>query len=213
MTDATNGAAAAKENVETVTMDDGSVVEFAGKRELLKASTITPDGNVQVKLNWRNGEVRTFTVPTALVLKFAAHGAEQKLGDEIAGLKGENGKAPDIEDKVLAIDELIERLNAGEWNVKRESNGLAGTSVLIRALVEFYGKPVVEVKAFLKDKTPAQKVALRNNNKIKPIVEKIEAAKVAKAGAKVDSEALLAAFGDGGATADPSMIATDQQQG
>ena len=51
--------------------------------------------------------------------KFAAHGAEQKLGDEIAGLE-------DVDDCVIAIDSLIDRLYNGEWSVKREAGGMAG---------------------------------------------------------------------------------------
>lgn len=169
--------------VETVTMTDGRVVDFAGKRKLLKESSVTADGKVQVRLDFRNGETRLFTLPDALLNKFAAHGAEQKLGDEIAGLT-------DTEDCVLAVDELIDRLYNGEWSVKREANGMAGTSVLVRALVEHTGKTVEQIKQFLNGKSQAEKVALRNNPKIKPIVERIEAEKASKK-ANVDTDAML----------------------
>ena len=169
--------------VETVTMTDGRVVDFAGKRKLLKESSVTADGKVQVRLDFRNGETRLFTLPDNLLTKFAAHGAEQKLGDEIAGLN-------DVEDCVLAVDELIDRLYNGEWSVKREANGMAGTSVLVRALVEHTGKSVEAIKQFLAGKSQAEKVALRNNPKIKPIVERIEAEKASKK-ANVDTDAML----------------------
>ena len=169
--------------VETVTMTDGRVVDFAGKRKLLKESSVNADGKVQVRLDFRNGETRLFTLPDNLLNKFAAHGAEQKLGDEIAGLN-------DVEDCVLAVDELIDRLYNGEWSVKREANGMAGTSVLVRALVEHTGKTVEQIKQFLSGKSQAEKVALRNNPKIKPIVERIEAEKASKK-ANVDTDAML----------------------
>lgn len=169
--------------IETVTMTDGRVVDFAGKRKLLKESSVTADGKVQVRLDFRNGETRLFTIPDNLMAKFAAHGAEQKLGDEIAGLN-------DVEDCVLAVDELIDRLYNGEWSVKREANGMAGTSVLVRALVEYTGKTVEQIKQFLSGKSQAEKVALRNNPKIKPIVERIEAEKASKK-ANVDTDAML----------------------
>ena len=169
--------------VETVTMTDGRVVDFAGKRKLLKESSVNADGKVQVRLDFRNGETRLFTLPDNLLTKFAAHGAEQKLGDEIAGLT-------DVEDCVLAVDELIDRLYNGEWSVKREANGMAGTSVLVRALVEHTGKTVEQIKQFLSGKSQAEKVALRNNPKIKPIVERIEAEKASKK-ANVDTDAML----------------------
>lgn len=169
--------------VETVTMTDGRVVDFAGKRKLLKESSVTAEGKVQVRLDFRNGETRLFTLPDNLLAKFAAHGAEQKLGDEIAGLN-------DVEDCVLAVDELIDRLYNGEWSVKREANGMAGTSVLVRALVEYTGKTVEQIKQFLSGKSQAEKVALRNNPKIKPIVERIEVEKASKK-ANVDTDAML----------------------
>ena len=173
--------------VETVTMTDGRVVDFAGKRKLLKESSVNADGKVAVRLDFRNGETRLFTLPDNLMAKFAAHGAEQKLGDEIAGLT-------DIEDCILAVDELIDRLYNGEWGVKREANGMAGTSVLVRALVEHTGKTVEQIKQFLSGKSQAEKVALRNNPKIKPIVERIEAEKASKK-ANVDTEAMLDELG------------------
>ena len=169
--------------VETVTMTDGRLVDFAGKRKLLKESSVNADGKVQVRLDFRNGETRLFTLPDNLLAKFAAHGAEQKLGDEIAGLN-------DVEDCVLAVDELIDRLYNGEWSVKRETSGMAGTSVLVRALVEHTGKTVEQIKQFLSGKSQAEKVALRNNPKIKPIVERIEAEKASKK-ANVDTDAML----------------------
>lgn len=169
--------------VETVTMLDGRVVEFPGKRKLLKTST----GN-QTRLDFRNGETRLFTIPEAMLTRFATHGAEQKLGDECAGLE-------DVDDMVLAVDEMIDRLYGGEWNVKREANGLAGTSVLARALCEVYGKPAEYIKAFLAKKSQADKIALRNSSKIKPVVERIEAEKASK-GKKVDEAALFAGLED-----------------
>lgn len=188
-----NAPAKNEPQVESVKMEDNRVVDFPGKRKLLKESFVTDDGKVQVRLDFRNGATRLFTIPDNLMAKFAAHGAEQKLGDEIAGLKGADGKEADIDDAVLAVDELIDRLYNGEWNQRKEANGLAGTSVLIRALVELYNgaKSVEQVKAFLKDKTQAEKLALRQSARVKPIVERLEAEKAAK-GQKVDADALLA---------------------
>jgi hypothetical protein len=174
--------------VETVTMTDGRNVDFVGKRKILKESLISEDGTqVAVRIDFRNAETRTFALPTALMNKFAAHGAEQKLGDEVAGVE-------DVDDCVLAIDALIERLGKGEWSVQREAGGMSGASILLKALVEFSGKSVEDIKKFLADKTQADKVALRNSAKVKPIVERLEAEKAAKAASKggsVDADALL----------------------
>lgn len=183
MTEATKKEAATP---EAVTMTDGRIQDFPGKRQMLKDSFVK-DGVVTTRLDFRNGETRTFVLPEALLLKAASHGIEQKLGDETAGLK-------DIDDMVLAIDELTDRLAKGEWNSKREANGMAGTSVLARALVEATGKTIQDIKTWLSAKSQAEKVALRNSPKIKPIVERLEAEKVAK-GSSVDTDALLATLG------------------
>ena len=188
----TGGTATAKPvkkepTINTVTLTDGRIVDFVGKRKLLKASEVTPDGKIQTTLDFVNGETRTFTIPDALLAKFASHGAEQKLGDEIAGVD-------DIEDAVMAIDDLIDRLYNGEWGVARDKSGLAGASIRVRALVESTGKTAEEIKKFLSDKTAAQKAALRTNPKIKPIVDRLEAEKAAKSAKKadaVDTDALL----------------------
>lgn len=175
-------AQANERQVEKVTLSDGREVEFVGKRKMLKRTEI--DGStVKTVLDFRNGETRTFVIPEALLLQFAGHGAEQKLGDETAGEE-------DVDDMVLAVDALIERLQRGEWGVKREGGGFSGTSVLLRALVEHTGKPVDQLKAWLGTKTQAEKIALRNSAALKPIVQRLEEEKASK-GSKVDAGALL----------------------
>ena len=107
--------------------------------------------------------------------------------DETAGVS-------DVDDMVIYIDEMIDRLSKGEWSTKRESSPFAGASVLLRALVEASGKTPEQVKAFLTTKTPAEKTALRNSAKIKPIVDRLESEKITKA-SKVDTDALLSELG------------------
>ena len=171
--------------IETVTMKDGRIVEFAGKRKLIKNTTIS-DAGVQTRLDFRNGETRLFTIPEKMLQQFAGHGAEQKLGDETAGIE-------DVDDQVIAIDELIDRLYNGEWSLRREGSGVSGTSVLAKALAELTGKSVEEIKAFLKPKTQAEKLALRVNPKVAPIVQRLEKEK-ANAKDHTQSDALLDAL-------------------
>jgi hypothetical protein len=159
--------------VESVKMVDGRVVDFPGKRKLDKTSTVGSDGSVVVRLDFRNGETRSFTVPPMLLTKFAAHGAEQKLGDEIAGVE-------DIDDCVEAIDELTGRLEVGEWSIKREASAIAGTSVLLRAIVTVTGKEIEKVRDYLKTKTQAEKLALRESAKFREAVKALEAERDSK---------------------------------
>jgi hypothetical protein len=178
-----------------VTMSDGSTVEFNKKQKLVKTSTINDDGTVSLRMDFANGEVRNFTAPSNLLLRFAAHGMEQKLGDAIAG-------ESDIGDAVLAVDDLLTRLNNGEWNITRSAGAFAGTSILIQALVEASGKTVEEIKAFLANKTQAEKLALRRSEKLKPIIDRLEADKASKSKNAVDTDSLLGELGlDTGANA------------
>lgn len=172
---------------ETVRLEDGREVVFAGKRRMLKSTKISDDGQVTTTFDFRNGKTLQFTIPQGLVLLFAGHGAEQKIGDETAG-------ETDVDDMVLAVSDLIERLSQGtpeSWNAPRAAGGgFAGTSVLSKALVEASGKSAEQIAAFLKGKTQAEKLAMRNSAKLKPIVERLEAEKAAKA-SKVDTTALF----------------------
>lgn len=171
-----------------VTMTDGREVGFNAKQKLVKESTIGDDGSISVRLDFVNGETRLFTMKSDMIARFAAHGAEQKLGDEIAGEK-------DIDDAVLAMDDLIKRLDEGEWNIKRAAGGFAGTSILIRALVEASGKSIEDVKSFLEGKSQAEKLALRRSDKLRPIVERLEAEKASNTKSSVDTDSLLDELG------------------
>jgi hypothetical protein len=166
-----------------VQMDDGRKVEFSGKRRMLKETILDDAGYPSIRMDFVNGETRTFKIPEKLLTRFAGHGAEQKFGDEIAGLA-------DVEDAVMAVDALMERMNAGEWAKARESNGMAGAGLLARALHQHSGKPIEQIKAFLARKTHADRTALSQNAAIAPIIAELKAKK-GKAKPAVDTDALL----------------------
>lgn len=194
-------AAKAKPEVEVVKMQDGREVGFAGKRKLNK-DTLIEGTSVKVRLDFRNGETRTFDISESKhFLQFAGHGAEQKYGDELAGLKGTDGGEPDLDDMVMAVDDLHDRLTAGDWTMKREGGtGTAGASALVKALVEVTGKTIEEVKAFLKLQVDAgtsyQKLnaAFSQDATVGPVLKRLNEAKLAK-GPVVDTKALLAEAG------------------
>ena len=114
---------AVKETViDSVRMADGTIKDFPGKTRCL-TDTYEQDGLLYVRLDFRNGETRVFRMREDMVNRFALHGAKQKLVDEMAGIK-------DLDDAVLAVEELVERLSSGEWTQRRAAGeGLAGTSV------------------------------------------------------------------------------------
>lgn len=179
-----------------VQMEDGRTVSFAGKKRLLK-TTSTEGGVASVRFDVINGQTRTYTVSEAMLLPCAAHGASQKIGDEAAGLE-------DPDDIVVAIDKIVERLNAGDWGAAREpGDSFAGASTVIRAICEVKGVTPAQVKAFLDKKIEQARergealtrqklyASFRNpTSATGKVIERLEREKAAKAGG-VDADDLL----------------------
>lgn len=170
--------------INTVTMEDGRVIDFVGKRKILKSSSLV-DGKLITVIDFANGKSVNFVAPQEILAQLAGHGAEQKLGDAAAG-------AEDLDDAFEAVQELATRLGRGEWNVKRESSGASGASILVKALCKLYpARTVEQIREFLSNKTHAEKMALRNSEKVRPIVEELEAARAKKPGNVIDTDALM----------------------
>ncbi len=171
MSEATATEAAGKKSKTEyfpVTMTDGRVVQFAGKRKVDKSTLIdeskfevdaaagiaqAAEGAVAIRMDFRNGDTRTIPLPLSLLLRFAGHGAEQKFGDELASPAD---KPLSEEDMVLAIDELAAEIAKGNWGKGRGEGGggVAGASLVLRAIMEVNnvgrpdnGKPVLDIAA------------------------------------------------------------------
>lgn len=119
------------------------------------------------------------------------HGLKQKLVDAAALSRNpETGRSASIEDKYQAVKTVYDRLRAGHWNAVREGGGATG-GLLLQALCRMYAgrKTPDELKAFLADKTDAEKTALRKNPRVAQIIEDIRA-ETGKA-ASIDTDELL----------------------
>lgn len=187
---ATQEAPAKKRDVIKVKMQDGRDVEFAGKRKVIK--TVLEDGRAGCRFDFINGETREYLVPAHHMLYSAGHGFGQKIGDNFAGMKDDNGQPADIDDIVLASDELYEKLSAegSSWN--EATGGGGGVSLLIKALMEAKGQTVEKVKTFLASKTDDEKKALKLLPPIKAIITKLQDERDAKRTKDIDAGALLA---------------------
>ena len=195
-----------KKEVTKVKMEDGREVEFAGSRAVLKEGGVLHNGGFYeiaeasdeakekgrpaIRMDFRDGGTRTYPIRTDLLLQHALHGAKQKYGDELAGHKSD-----DPEDWRMTLDELHEQLHdKGDWYAERQP-GQAGISILLKALMEFHekkGTPKTadQIRAFLKDKKPQEKEALKHTDRLRPIVARLEEERRAKL-AHVDTDALL----------------------
>jgi hypothetical protein len=164
--------------VESVQMLDGRKVDFTGKTRVNKSYEVK-EGEVILHFDFRNGESRHYTVPAKLQLVAAGHGGVQKFGDRIAGVD-------DLDDAIEAMDQLNERLQAtGEWNAAVEGgSGMAGASILAKALVEVSGQTIAVVRQYLSGLDAKTKAALRLSAEVKPVVDRLEAEKAARAAAR-----------------------------
>lgn len=189
MAEAAPAAAKKKEVVKTpVQMEDGRTVEFTENQKAIKELLEENGVFIGVRWDFSNGNTRLIRLDELAGLKsgiLACHGLSQKGGDEYAGEK-------DVDDSVMAFDDLMDRLRKGEWSEKREG-GFGGASVLAKAIVEVFGKTMEETRSFLRELSPAEKMGLRQSPELKPTIEKLEAAKAA--GSKVDTAGLLAKLG------------------
>ena len=172
-----------------VSLSTGEQVEFSERQKVHKRGQVNEDGSVTVDFAFKNGEVRTFRMTPfhPLFGRAALHGLNQKFGDIFAGID-------DVEDMVEAFEEQAKTLTDNNWAEKRGGEGIAGTSVLARALMAITGQTKEQVKAFLSPLTAAEKMALRAVEPIASKVREIEAERTKKA-SKVDVSGLLAKLG------------------
>lgn len=126
------------------------------------------------------------------VMEYAIfHGLKQKLVDAAAISRNpETGRAASVEDKYQAVKTVYDRLLSGAWNAAREGGGATG-GLLLQALVRMYAgrKTPDELRAFLADKSDAEKTALRKNPRVAQIIEEIRA-ETGKS-ANIDTDELL----------------------
>lgn len=166
------------------------------KRNATISATI--NGNT-LALTFANGETLTMREDAlnSDVQQYAMmHGLKQKLVDAAAISRNtETGRPASVEDKYQAVKVVFDRLLAGQWNATREGGGNAG-GLLFQALVRMYAgrKTPEELKAFLADKTDAEKTALRKNPRVAQIIEDIRAEQ-GKA-ANIDTDELLGELED-----------------
>lgn len=206
-----------KAEVTMVKMSDGREVGFPGKRKVSKETLIDESkiqigddgifigpGAIQVRMDFRNGATRLLPLSLKLLPKFAGHGGEQKYGDELATTAD---KPLSEEDMAIAIDDLHQQLQSGDWSAAREGGGFAGASVVVLALMEASGKSQEEIKAFLQKKLDDAKAkneklsrkdlydSFRNpTSTVGKIIKRMEEERLTK-DSKVDADAALNELG------------------
>jgi len=206
--------AKSKTEYTAVEMSDGRTVQFAGKRKvnketLIDESKIMVDGDVvqlqagaiSVRMDFVNGDTRTYAIPLSLLARFAGHGAEQKYGDELAS-PADKPMSP--EDMVIAVDDLDTVLQTGNWGRGRAAGGggVSGAHIVIQAIMEATGKDLATVKTYIQRRLEGDKDLTRKQlydsfrapgTRTAAIIERMEKDKLTKT-AKVDADAELASI-------------------
>jgi hypothetical protein len=155
-----------------VEMKDGRKVSFGKRAKMIKEVLLDEGHPTHVRFDFDNGETRLLNLgrlTPEMEQALIAHGAKQKVGDECADLDN----TPDY---VAAVEAMIDRLYDGKWREEREG-GFAGSATLIEACMEVFSKTLGEVRAILKDMKANERAALRQSEQIKPVADRIEAAR------------------------------------
>lgn len=178
-----------KETVrEEIKMEDGQTISFTEKQKA-SVDVISSDAGDVIQFAFRTGQVRLFPVDVngPLYHMAALHGFKQKLQDCYANQQ-------DPEDAILAFERTAGAMLGSDsaepsWNTARETDGLSGTSILIRALIavgEKLGKPKTREQAEtqLKAMTPEARKVLEKMDLVKTEMDRIKAEREAKREAK-----------------------------
>lgn len=212
--------AEAKTEVVAVTLTDGRIVNFAGKRKVNKETIIDESriqideaagiiqlqrGAVAIRMDFRHGATRLIELPLSLLARFAGHGGEQKFGDELAAPADKQLSPEDME---IAIDDLNAEIQKGSWGKGRAAGGggVSGASLVVQALVEVTGKDLATVKAYLQKKLDTTESLSRRalydsfraeGTRTSVVIKRLEAEKLAKSAkaSGIDADAELSSIG------------------
>jgi hypothetical protein len=167
-----------------------------GGKNIITKTVLRDDNDhaTGIRLDFLNGkkvEVAISALSADIVAELVCHGLAQKIGDGAAKSQGAT-----VEDKFQSCAAIAERLLAGDWAAKREGAGEGVTGgLLANALAEITGKPIEEVRAFLKDLKKEERDALARDTAVKPVFDRLRAEREAKRAEKapsVDTKHLLA---------------------
>lgn len=165
------------------------VVQFPEKTKVKKEVLVDAEGkSIGVRFDFSNGDTESVMnsdiEAAGLTSRFVAHGISQKFGDSYAS-------AENVDDCYESFKEVHIQILAGKWSEGGGGTGGGGSSVLLKALVEATGQTIDAVRATLATLSQKEKLVLRGEPTLQPIIQRLEAE---KAGG-VDRGAVAAKFG------------------
>lgn len=145
-----------------------------------------------VSTNGRGLTLQLTDLSQAMLDHAIMHGLKAKIGD--AGAISRNpdtGKSATDDDKLNAMEIVMNRLLAGDWNKTRGEGGTGSGGLLFRALcLVFTNKTPEAIREFLGKKSPEEKSVLRKVPAIAGHILTLQAAALKTDG--IDGDSLLA---------------------
>jgi hypothetical protein len=162
---------------------------------MTKAITTTTNIDTQaVEFTFSNGKILVGSLiglNKDILLRLAIHGLKQKIADAAAiPCDTVTGKSASIDDKFSAMQRVRDNLVEGGWGIIRDGgNSEPKGGYLFNALCELYAgkKTPEEIKTFLAGKDKKAQAQLRENAKVKPIIDRMKA-EIAK---DIDTDSML----------------------
>lgn len=132
--------------------------------------SIREDGT-GVDFVFSNGETRSVVIadlPAAIVTNLVLHGVSQKVGDSYAGQET-------VDNCIEKADELIKRLNEGDWKTVRAAGGSKRSSMVLEAFARASGRTTDECREIFDEMDDDQQEALKSHEAITPHIAAIRA--------------------------------------
>lgn len=125
----------------------------------------------------------------------ALHGFKQKTIDAAAIERDpDTGRSASAHDKYKAIVAVVDSLMQGTWNRTGGGDGAGNDGLLVRALVEFLGQPIEQVRETVGTWDKRTQAAMRADPNLAPIIARMRTARDAKKAGGVDTASLLASL-------------------
>lgn len=135
-----------------------------------------------------NLEFDTRKVNDETRLDLTCHGANQKIGDSFAGVKGNTKQG------ISNAQAVIDQLYAGEWTSDREG-GAPRLAELAAAIARIRNAPLEKVTAAVEKASDDQRKQWRSNAQVKAMIAKIRAEKAAEVASGQETQELTIDLG------------------
>jgi hypothetical protein len=179
----------------------GGVGDGGKRRRSVTAHKVVDTAGGTVTWYWADGLANTISLvqfDANLQRQFALHGISQKLGDCYAS-------ATSVREARESFDALVDQLNGGDWEKKREGGGNESGSMLVRAAAEAFGVTVAEAALVVKELTAKEKATLELDPAVAKVMMRLRQERAGTSGDDITAKFKRLVTGDT-ANGDPAVM-------